>query len=97
MRRIITERSDHKNDLQAAQDVMLSAFTNDKQVVVVAINYTKTSREVSLELPGVHQIKAIRQYVTTADNEENMKPCPIDSIKKVMLKPRSIVTLVIDQ
>jgi O-glycosyl hydrolase len=97
MQRVITERSDHKNDIQAAQDVMLSAFTNGKQVVVVAMNYTKTNKEVSLELPAVQQIKAVHQYVTTAHAAENMKPYPVDTIKKIMLKPRSIVTLVIDQ
>jgi hypothetical protein len=61
------------------------------------VNYTKTNKEVSLDLPGVQNIKAIRQYITTADAEENMKPYPVDTIMKVMLKPKSITTIIIDQ
>jgi O-glycosyl hydrolase len=97
MQRVVTERSDHKNDMQAAKDLMLSAFTNDKQVVVVAVNYTDSSKEVRLELPGVKKINAIRQYVTTAHAEENMKLYSIDTIKNIILKPRSIVTITIDK
>ncbi len=97
MQRIITERSDLLNDIRAAQDVMLSAFTNKKQLVVVAINYTGSGRQIDLQVPGVEKIKRIKQYVTTATSDDNMKPYPLNSIKNITLQPRSITTIVVEQ
>jgi O-glycosyl hydrolase len=96
MQRIITDRTDGLNDIQAAQDIMLSAFADKKQVVVVALNYTELTREISLEIPGLKK-KAIRQYVTSANEADNMKPYPVSGNKKVMLKPRSVTTFVINR
>lgn len=96
MHRIITDRSDNLNDIQAARDVMLSAFANEKQIVVVAINYTQASREISLKISGTKKIKSIKQYVTTANAEDNMKPYPLNSINNITLQPRSIATVIIE-
>jgi hypothetical protein len=96
MQRIITNRSDNLNDIEAAKDVMLSAFADKKQMIVVAINYTELSKEISLKTPGI-KMKGVKQYVTAANADDNMKPYPINSIKKITLKPRSIATFVIDR
>jgi O-glycosyl hydrolase len=97
MHRLITSRSDSLNDIQAAKDVMLSAFTDDKSIVVSTINYSETEKEIDLETPGIKKIKNIRGYLTTANADDNMKPYPIKSIKKITLPPRCIATIIIEQ
>jgi O-glycosyl hydrolase len=97
MQRIITERSDGLNALQAAQNIMVSAFSDQQKIVVVAVNYTQANKEIRLEISGVKKIKSIKQYVTTADADDNMKPYRLSSIKKVVLQPRSIVTIVVER
>jgi hypothetical protein len=97
MQRFIVERSDHLDDLQAAQNVMLSAYSNSKQNIVVAINYATSSKTIQVDIPGVKKIKGVKQYVTTADANDNMKPYPLQSLKNITLRPRSIVTIVVDK
>ncbi|MGI8636547.1 MAG: glycoside hydrolase, partial [Segetibacter sp.] len=97
MQRIIVQRSDHLDDLQAAQDIMLSAYSNSKQSVIVAINYTTSSKTIQVKMPGVKKIKGMKQYVTTANADDNMKPYPLSSLKNITLRPRSIVTIVLDE
>lgn len=96
MHRIVPQRSDRLNDVQSAKDVMLSAFTDNKSIVVVIINYTGLGKEIGLELPGIKQTKRIKQYVTTANANDNMKPYPVESIKKITLPARSITTIVME-
>ena len=96
MQRVITGRSDSLTNMQAAKDIMLVAFTNLEQIVVTVINYTNHQKDMKLELDGVKKIKALSQYVTTASPDDNMKNYPIQSIEKILLKPRSITTIVID-
>lgn len=95
MQRIVTERSDGLSDLDAAKDVMLSAFKGKGTTVVVAINYTDSTREVNLRLPGVKRIRSISQYITSADEGDDMKPYPVQQLQKISLKPRSISTVVV--
>lgn len=96
MRRIITSRDDGLNDIEAAKNVMLSAFTNNKNTVIVAVNYTGSAKEIKLEMPGIKKIKGVKQFVTTASADDNMKPYPVNSIKSISLFPRSIATIVIE-
>lgn len=97
MKRIVTTRSDGLNDVQAAQDVMLSAFCSKKELVVVAVNYTLSAKAIALEMPGEKKIKSIKQYTTTAQKGENMRLASLSSVKKLELKPRSIATIVIER
>jgi len=96
MQRIVTLRSDGLNDIEAAQNVMVSAYANKKETVVVAVNYTKESKEISLELKGAKTNK-VKYYRTTANEGNNMKPYPLSSIGKMNLEPRSIATIVIQR
>jgi O-glycosyl hydrolase len=96
MRRIITSRDDGLNDIEAAKNVMLSAFTNNKNTVIIAVNYTGSAKEIKLEMPGIKKIKGVEQFVTTASADDNMKPYPVNSIKSISLFPRSIATIVIE-
>lgn len=95
MQRIITTRSDNLSELQIARDVMVSAYGNDKEIVVVAVNYTEASKEVKLVIPDVKKIKEIRQFVTSESPNDNMKFYPLNSIENVVLRPRSIATIVL--
>jgi O-glycosyl hydrolase len=95
MQRLHVERSDSLNDLQAAQNMMLSAYSNDTATVVVAINYTGVEKTIDLNLPELKKWKSLQLFVTSADANDNMKPYPLTTIKKVVMKPRSIATIVI--
>lgn len=96
MKRINIERNDGLNDLQIAQNIMLSAFTDQQKVVVVAINYTQTDKEMNLEIAGLKRIKKISRYTTTAKSDDNMKPDLLRSVNKITLQPRSISTFVLE-
>ncbi|RYE32131.1 MAG: beta-glycosidase, partial [Sphingobacteriaceae bacterium] len=97
MQRIITARNDSLTDLQVAQNVMLSAFADQKKVVAVAVNYTKSSQNIDLKITGINKAKTITQYLTTEQAEDNMRPIKLNSVKKIRLQPRSIVTIVIEK
>lgn len=96
MQRIITERSDGLNDIQAAQNVMLSAFTDRKKLVMVAINYTKSAQKISLKISGLKREKTITQYLTTVKANDNMRASKLNSVNNLMLQPKSIVTIVLE-
>lgn len=98
MQRIHTERSDKLTDLQAAQDVMFSAYTDDKgKVVVVAINYTGAEKPVKLDLKNSGKVNKIKRYITSAAENDNLKPYPEQRITDtIMLPARSVTTMVID-
>jgi O-glycosyl hydrolase len=96
MQRIVVGRSDHLDDLTIAHDVMLSAFSSNKQVVVVAVNYTQASKDIILDVPGIKKITAIRQFITTANAGDDMKPYPLSAFKNITLPARSIITIVVD-
>ncbi len=96
MQRVATARSDGLHDLQAAKEVMLAAFTGSNQIVVTAVNYTNQQKEITLLIPGAKKIKSASQYVTSAAADDNMKKYPVESLEYLILKPRSISTIVID-
>jgi O-glycosyl hydrolase len=97
MQRIATSRSDGLNDFKAADDVMVSAFANENNLVLVAVNYTSSSRDIAIQMAGRQKVKSIKQYVTTARADENMKLYPVETMKRISLKPRSITTVVIER
>jgi O-glycosyl hydrolase len=96
MQRVLTSRSDGLTNTQAAKDIMLGAFASEGQIVVTIINYANQQKEISLALDGVEKVKSLSQYVTSAAEEDNMKKYPLESIKNILVRPRSIVTLVIE-
>lgn len=93
MHRIITKRSDGLDELQAAKDVMLAAFADQKQLVITAINYSTSAKEIKLDIPGIKKSKAA-QYITTAAATDNLTKYPLPSISNILLQPRSITTIV---
>jgi O-glycosyl hydrolase len=96
MQRIVITRSDNLDDIKAAKDVMVSAFASKKQLVIVAINYTKENKEIALDMPSVRKIKTMKQFVTTANAGDDMKQYPVADTKTMLLPSRSITTVVMD-
>lgn len=96
MRRILIARNDQASAVEAAQGVMVSAFSGDRgKTVVVAINYAPEAKSLQLDLVHAKKGAAYERYVTTAAPEDNMKPYPAGTTSQpVSLPARSITTLV---
>ncbi|TWR25697.1 beta-glycosidase [Mucilaginibacter pallidiroseus] len=94
MQRIKTGRSDGLSDIQAGQDVMVSAFKGkDGVVVIVLINYTTTGRQIQLKPENFKLPRKIRSYTTSA--QDNLAAALVNKWEEPFtLKPRSITTLV---
>ena len=73
--------------------LMLSAYRNDDgSMAVVAINYGKQDRSVSIDVKGMKVAKAYR----TSDVEgESLKYVGTVELKQTLLPARSVTTLVI--
>jgi len=97
MQRLNIKRSDHLSDAEAARSTMISAYTNDKnQIVVVAINYANQAQPIKLDIQSSHLPKSISSYVTTAARDDNMRFSNLRSMDGLMLSARSITTYVIE-
>jgi len=98
MKRLNINRNDGLIPVKVAQDVMVAAFTGGKnKLVMVVINYTRETRGITLDLKNFKRITKYRNYVTSADSEDNLKP----SIERILngsisLIPRSITTIVLN-
>lgn len=98
MQRLQVQRSDNATAIAAAQQVMVSAFTNQKgKMVVIAINYTQEEQPLHLNLANT-TVKTVKSYTTTAAATDNMKAAVVKNINEgVMLPARSITTFVINE
>ena len=108
MRRVLVGRSDGKDDLAAARDVMISAYTDasgvpDKygnmhggRTVLVAINYTTQERMIRLDRMESRRTRgSVKSYVTSEKAGDNLTYYPVNG-PKWRLPPRSVTTYVID-
>ncbi len=91
MHRIETSRNDGLNVIAASEDVMISAFANERELVLVVINYTEEEREVRFDLESFGQISSLERYVTTGKDSMNMKMSGQKGLQS-SLPPRSIHT-----
>jgi O-glycosyl hydrolase len=99
MQRILITRNDHSSAVEAAQQVMVSAFSGDKgRMVVVAINYESEAKKLQLDVVNSKRGATYKRYVTTAAPGDDMKPYPASNLNQIISLPaRSITTLVINQ
>lgn len=95
MHRLLTERSDGLSEMDVARQVMLSAFGNEKEVILIAVNYSQLAQQIKADIKGIKKQKNIKAYITTSATDDNMKFTPLQSLNNITLPPRSIVTLVI--
>ena len=95
MHRLNVVRSDKLTPVQIAQDVMVTAYSNEKQIVLVAINYTNESRTFKPEIRNFKLTNEYDEYLTTADKDVNMKFKKKNDLSTgTTLPARSITTLV---
>ncbi len=84
-------------DEPADKDLLISAFSGKKRLVVVAINNSANTKLFRVNIPQKGFGKSYKYYVTTAAADDNMKLYTTASVKDALtMKPRSIYTLVIE-
>ncbi|MCJ8208986.1 beta-glycosidase [Mucilaginibacter sp. RS28] len=96
MKRVLTSRNDQLDEVKAAQDVMVAAFTGGKdKLVMVVVNYTDEARSIRPQLKSFNSIKSYRTYTTAAGEKENLKPSAVQQFKgAISLLPRSVTTVI---
>jgi O-glycosyl hydrolase len=98
MHRLAIKRNDNLTPVQIAQNVMVTAYSNEKQVVLVAINYTGMEQTVKPELANFKAKNTIETYLTTADKDVNMLHKQIRNEKGGIKMPaRSMMTIVLER
>ncbi|TLV00491.1 glycoside hydrolase [Dyadobacter luticola] len=73
MHRLNIGRNDTLTPVQIAQDVMVSVFSGEKQIVLVVNNYTSEERVLKLDLSGFKVENEFRSYITTAKKGVDMQ------------------------
>lgn len=97
MHRLNIQRNDKLNKEQIAQDLMVSAYANEKQVVLVAINYGNEERVLRPEVNGF-KVKGAEVYLTTGEKGVDMRRSELGRLKDgVTIPGRGMVTVVLDK
>ncbi|MES2276502.1 MAG: glycoside hydrolase [Bacteroidota bacterium] len=96
MKRIITSMANNQNVIN--DKLLVTAFTNNKQVVVVSINYDTTDATLKLDVINPKKKYTLQTRYLTADGDElNMKPSPGQACgQQITLPARSISTIIIN-
>lgn len=95
MHRLNIIRDDKADAIGDAQNLMLSAFGNDKgKLVVAAINYSLKEQSIQLNDKILKNKSSCKKYVTTKLKDENLKISIQGINKPVALSARSITTIV---
>jgi O-glycosyl hydrolase len=99
MKRIALERSDAMDAVEAVTKQMISAYTDNEQVVIVAINASTEAVALRLNwrgLPGsVGNVVQWKPYLTSNDPYDNLKSCPLlTPDNEFVMPPTSVVTFV---
>jgi hypothetical protein len=93
MKRIEASVTDGLDEIGQAQNLMVSAFENKKEIICVVINYSNEIKAIQLPL---NRMKAttIDAYITNKDDNLKHKKITIGT-KSTSLLPRTIYTFVI--
>lgn len=78
------------SNLEAATDLMVSAYTNDEQTVVVYVNYTESDRPVNLQCGKQSTGKV---YITSTD--QDLQYAGTSKLNSLVIPARSVVTIVL--
>lgn len=98
MQRLQLTRNDNLTPVQIAQDIMVTAYSSEKQLILVAINYTENQRELKLDLSGFKLKKEFESYTTTAEKGVDMQfEKGKDWENGVKLPARGLVTVVLER
>jgi len=98
MHRLLTSQSNHLSEIEAAQQMMVSSFADDKgKLVIVINNYSELQQTVKLDLKNFKKTDHLEKYVTSSGENMNMKLFSAQKFKNGLLLPaKSIVTLVLN-
>lgn len=97
MHRLNIQRSDNLSKEQIAQDLMVSAYANEKKIVLVAINYGNEERVLRPEVGGF-KVKNAEVYLTTGVKGVDMQRSEVGNLKDgVKIPGRGIVTVVLNK
>ncbi|GGM75006.1 xylanase [Dyadobacter beijingensis] len=97
MHRLNVERGDKLSDVEIAQDLMVSAYTNEKRIVLVAVNYGNEERVLRPEVNGF-KVKGADVYLTTGEKGVDMRRSKVKGLKEgVKIPGRGLVTVVLEK
>lgn len=97
MHRLHITRNDGLSPVQIAQDLMVSAYAGDKQVVLVAINYSNEERILKPEISGF-KASGGDIYLTTGEKGVDMQRSKVGKMKDgVKVPARGMVTVVLQR
>ena len=90
MKRIDVKPTHIVSDLEAATSLMVSSYTDNKEIITVIINYTDKEELLDLKC---EKAKTGNLYVTSID--KNLEYVGEHALKKLSIPARSVVTVVV--
>lgn len=90
MKRIDVKPTHIISDLEAATSLMVSSYTDNKEIITVIINYTDKEEQLDLQC---EKAKTGKLYVTSID--KNLEYVGEHALKKLSIPARSVVTVVV--
>lgn len=90
MKRIDVKPTHVVSDLEAATSLMVSSYTDNKEIITVIINYTDKEEQLDLKC---EKAKTGKLYVTSID--KNLEYVGEHALKKLSIPARSVVTVVV--
>lgn len=90
MKRIDVKPTHIVSDLEAATSLMVSSYTDNKEIITVIINYTDKEELLDLKC---EKAKTGKLYVTSID--KNLEYVGEHALKKLSIPARSVVTVVV--
>lgn len=93
MQRVDVEYLQRESKKTRAYNVMVSAFKDDKIVVVVAVNYSNEVKPLNINLANGENKSQVTTYVTSDD--KNLEKVVMD-FNKIGLSPRSVTTIILE-
>lgn len=90
MKRIDVKPTHIVSDLEAATSLMVSSYTDNKDIITVIINYTDKEEQLDLKC---EKAKTGKLYVTSID--KNLEYVGEHALKKLSIPARSVVTVVV--
>lgn len=90
MKRIDVKPTHIVSDLEAATSLMVSSYTDNKEIITVIINYTDKEEQLDLKC---EKAKTGKLYVTSIN--KNLEYVGEHALKKLSIPARSVVTVVV--
>ena len=90
MKRIDVKPTHIVSDLEAATSLMVSSYTDNREIITVIINYTDKEEQLDLKC---EKAKTGKLYVTSID--KNLEYVGEHALKKLSIPARSVVTVVV--